>query len=135
MTDWRSATCAECGAKCLEGQTHVEHNAGWLKRMLMLDYTDLALNGYPGWETKDQGGGWGKAPPTVHLAIKNKVDKSSDDIACEWDDVSEGRFYNRDQSRDGYVFVGEGEYYDAYFYFQKLSDAVAFMKRYGGSVQ
>jgi hypothetical protein len=135
MTDWRNATCAECGAKCLQGETHKEHNAGWNKMVLMWDYLELARDGYPGWETESPGGGHPAAPPCVELRIKNKVDTASDKIATEWDDLGEGRFYYNERSDDGLSYVGEGEYYSAYFHFQKLTDAIAFKRRYGGSLQ
>lgn len=133
--DLRDATCAECGARCVPGQSHLEHNAGWRKKVLMWDWHEIALAGYPGWDLVDPGAGYEKRPPFVKLAIRNKVDKDSDDIDREFDDIATGKFYSRDFSRDGSVYVGEGEYYDAGWWFQKRADAYTFMKLYGGHAE
>ena len=42
-SDLRDAICSDCGARCIPGETHKRHNAGWLKKVLMWDFTDLAL--------------------------------------------------------------------------------------------
>lgn len=130
--DLRDAWCVECGARCVPGQTHLEHNAGWKKRLLMLDWYEVARDGYPGWDLVDPGGGHDRHPPCVKLAIKNSVDKSSTDICREFDDLAAGRFYSRDWSREGSPFVRDGEIYDAGWWFQKREDAYAFIKLYGG---
>lgn len=127
--DLRDARCAECGARCVPGQSHLEHNAGWRKKLLMWDWHEVQLAGYPDWDLVE---GYEKHPPFVKLAIRNKIDKSSEDISREFDDVAVGRFYSRDWSRDGSVFVGKGEVYDAGWWFQKREDAYEFIKRYGG---
>lgn len=140
--DLRDARCAECGARCIPGQTHLKHNAGWRKKILTWDWHELSFDAYDvGWRAL----GWdvvprdsekhGEGPSFVKLAIKNKVDKSSEDITREFDDVAVGRFYGRDFSRDGSVYVGEGEWYDAGWWFQKREDAVAFVLKYGGTAQ
>jgi hypothetical protein len=131
-SDLRDALCAECGASCIPGQTHLEHNAGWRKKVLMWDWHEIVMDGYPLWDLVESGNGHEKHPPFVRLAIKNKVDKSSEDITREFDDISMGMFYSRDFSRDGSVSVSDGEYYDAGWWFQKREDAYAFVKRYGG---
>lgn len=130
-SDLRDARCPECGARCVPGQSHLEHNAGWNKKLLMWDWHEIALEGYPGWDLVESGGQ--KHPPFVKLAIKNKVNKSSTDIDREFDDIAIGRFYSRDWSRDGSPFVRKGEVYDAGWWFQKREDAYTFIKRYGGT--
>lgn len=147
--DLRDARCAECGARCVPGQTHLEHNAGWIKKLLMWDWHEVVQDGYPGWDLVGEGididealrervvvalagGGHHKHPPFVKLAIKNKVDKSSEDISREFDDIATGRFYSRDWSRQGSPFVHDGEVYDAGWWFQKREDAYTFIKLYGG---
>lgn len=130
--DLRDARCGECGARCIPGQTHLEHNAGWKKKLLMWDWYDVAHDGYPGWDLVAPGGGNDRHPPFVKLAIKNKTDKSSEDISREFDDVAVGRFYSRDWSREGSPFVRDGEVYDAGWWFQKREDAYTFVKLYGG---
>jgi len=131
--DLRDAICAECGARCVPGQTHLEHNAGWKKKLLMWDWHDLSYDGYLGWDLVESGGR--KHPPFVKLTIRNKVDKSSDDITREFDDVATGKFYSRDFSLSGSMFVSDGEVYEAGWWFQKREDAYAFIKRYGGHAE
>lgn len=72
-------------------------------------------------------------PPFVKLAICSGKDKSSEDITREFDDIAIGQFYSRDFSRDGSCFVGEGDWYDAGWWFQKLEDLYTFIKKYGGT--
>ncbi len=131
--DLRDAVCIECGARCVPGQTHLEHNAGWKKKLLMWDWHEVSMAGYPGWDLVDSGGE--KHPPFVKLAIVNKVDKSSDDIRNEFDDIAVGKFYSRDWSRDGSCSVVPNEVYDVGFWFEKREDAYTFIKRYGGSAE
>jgi hypothetical protein len=131
-SDLRDARCTECGARCVPGQSHAEHNAGWNKKLLMWDWHEVQLDGYPGWDLVDPGSGHGKHPPFIKLAICNKIDKSSEDISREFDDVATGRFYSRDWSRNGSCGVGEGEFYDAGWWFQKREDAYEFIRLYGG---
>lgn len=131
--DLRDARCTECGARCIPGQTHLEHNLGWKKKVCFTDYAELMYKGYPGWDIVDPGGGWDKHPPKVQLAIQNKVSKSSEDICKEFDDIAVGRFYSEDLSRSGSAFVGPKEWYDAQWFFEKREDAYTFIKRYGGT--
>lgn len=96
----------------------------------MWDWHEVALAGYPGWdlmESKDE-----KHPPFVKLSIRNKIDKSSEDITRELDDVATGRFYSRDFSLSGSPCVGDGELYEAGWWFQRREDAYEFIKCYGG---
>lgn len=135
MTDWRNATCNECGAKCHEGETHLQHNAGWRMKVLSWDFSDIQMKNYPGWETKEQGGGWGMRPPYVELRHINGKGKSSEEVQLEWDDIARCKFYSRDISDDGSCCVAKGDGYGSAWYFQKRDDAVAFAKKYGGCVQ
>lgn len=114
--------CHRCGK--------TDDNGGWIKKLLMWHWHAVSLDGYPGWDLEGEAGR--RHPPFVKLRIKNKVDKSSSDIANEWDDLSEGLFYGRDWSDDGSVFVNEGETYTSGFWFQKTSDAERFIAKYGG---
>lgn len=126
-SDLRDARCAECGARCVPGQSHLEHNAGWIKKVLMWDWYEIQLAGYPGWDLVDPGRGYDKHPPCVRLGIHTRTDKSSRDVDREFDDIATGRFYSCDFSRDG-----SSTFYDAKWWFQKREDAYAFIKRYGG---
>jgi hypothetical protein len=125
--DLRDARCSECGARCVPGQSHLEHNLGWRKKVLMVDACEVAIHGYPGWDFTDRG-----EPTRITLAIKNGTGKSSGDIDRELDDVAHGKFHSFDKSRSGSPFIGEGEFYDSVWVFQKREDAYAFIKRYGG---
>ena len=129
-SDLRDARCVECNACCIPGQSYLEHNAGWKKKLLMWDWHEVAIDGYPGWDLVEGDGGM--HPPFVKIAIRNKVDKDSTDIDREFDDIASGRFYSRDWSRDGAFSVSDGEVYDAGWWFQKREDAYEFIKRYGG---
>jgi hypothetical protein len=131
--DLRDAICAECGARCVPGQTHLEHSAGWKKKLLMWDWHDVSFDGYPGWDLVESAGQ--KHPPFVRLTICNKVDKSSEDITREFDDVATGKFYSRDWSQSGLPYVSDGEVYEAGWWFQKRGDAYEFIKRYGGCAE
>jgi hypothetical protein len=129
--DLRDAICGDCGARCIPGQTHVEHNGGWLKKLLMWDWHEACCKNYPGWDLVESGGT--RHPPFVKLVIRNKKDKSSEDITREWDDLAKGRFYSRDWTDSGIPFVSDGEVYTAGFWFEKKEDAYEFVKRYGGT--
>lgn len=134
--DTRTAICQECGAKCLPGQTHLEHNAGWKKKMLSWDWHEmLAINFPKYWPDGDiiLNPDGVQHPPFVKLAICNKKDKSSTDIDREFDDIATGKFYSRDFSRNGSCCVGNHEWYDAGWWFQKLEDMFTFIKKYGGT--
>lgn len=97
----------------------------------MWDWHEVSLDGYPGWDLVEAGGV--KRPSFVKLAIRNKIDKSSEDITREFDDVATGRFYSRDWTSSGLPFVSDNETYQAGWWFQKREDAVAFVRRYGGT--
>lgn len=131
-SDLRDARCAECGARCVPGDSHLEHNAGWRKKVLMWDWIDIALSGYPGWDLVDPGNGDAKHPPCVRLAIRNGTDKDSLDIDREFDAIAVGQFHSEDLPREGSVFVRKGEVYDAKWSFQKREDAYKFVRLYGG---
>ena len=131
--DLRDAICAECGARCVPGQSHLDHNAGWKKKLLMWVWHDVSFDGYPGWDLVESGGE--KHPPFVRLTIRNKVNKSSEDITREFDDIATGKFYSRDFSLNGSMYVGDGEFYDAGWWFQKREDAYEFIKLYGGHAE
>ena len=133
-SDLRNTRCKECGAHCVPGQTHLEHNAGWKKKMLMLDWHELCCDKWPGWHSVTSPNGE-KHPPFVKLAIRNDFDKSSLDIDREFDNIATGKFYSRDFSRDGSVFVNKGDWYDAGWWFEKLEDAYTFIKKYGGNAE
>lgn len=69
--------------------------------------------------------------PFVSLAMKRGY-VDSRKIAIEFDDIATGKCYYRDWTESGLPFVNEGETYQSGFWFEKLSDAQEFQKRYGG---
>lgn len=101
-------------------------NGGWLKYVLIWDWHDLAFRGYPGWGRPSGS----DSPFAVHLTVVSGRDKSSREIAVEWDDVAEGRFYYRDWTESGIPFVGEGEQYRSAFWFQFERDRERFLELY-----
>lgn len=104
-------------------------NAGWLKYVLMWDWHEIALAGYPCWDLE---GAPGKChPPYASLDVVNGKRKSSRDIAAEWDDLAVGRFYYRDWTDSGTPFVRKGETYHSGFWFEKIADRDRFVERYG----
>lgn len=102
-------------------------NGGWNKYVLVWDWHDIALSGYPGWDLTER-----KHPPFVTFAIEHKFGRSSRDIAVEFDDIAEGRFYYRDWTNDGIPTVSDNEIYYTGFWFQKTSDRDRFVELYRG---
>ena len=103
----------------------------WRKKLLAQEWCKVWQDDYRGWTLVESDGK--KRPLFVKLAIRNKIDKSSKEICREFDDVAEGKFYSRDWSSNGSVYVNEGEVYDSGWWFQKLEDAYEFVRRYGGA--
>lgn len=85
----------------------------------------LSWSGYPGWDIVDPGGGNYPHPPTVVLRIRNKTDRSADDIGNELDGTIQNKFYWSEWLDEGGVFIREGDWYNARFSFQKKEDAYA----------
>jgi hypothetical protein len=135
MTNYRSdlldATCSECGARCVPGQTHLEHNLGWKKNVLMWNYLEEVFSGYPGWDLVERSGSK-PAPSFIELTIRHNVDKGSDVIAREFDDIAIGKFYYREWQDDGCVCLGSKSVYHSGWHFQKREDAYKFYEKYGG---
>lgn len=101
-------------------------NLGWLKMVLMWDWHDLVMQRWPGWE-REPGG---KEPARVDLVVVKGRDRSSRELATEWDDLSRGRFYYRDWTDTGLPFVGDGEAYRSAFWFELVEDRNEFSRRY-----
>jgi hypothetical protein len=107
--------------------THLEHNAGWKKKLLPWNWHEVSLDGYPEWDLVDTAGG--KHPPFVKLPMI-AGEKISTDIDRDFDDIAIGKFYSRDWPREGSPFVRDGEVYDCGWWFQKREDAYEFIRRY-----
>lgn len=102
----------------------------WLKMIPSWDWHKLVLAGWPGWVVDNALG----EPNFATLEIVKGTDKSSRDIAIEWDDLSEGQFYYRDYTKSSLPFIDEGEMYKSIFCFQYLRDAVKFCEVYGAKL-
>jgi len=89
-------------------------------------------------------GGWNKNLPmwdfyvrddlknwhTSRISIKKGENKSSHQIASEFDDIAEDYFHWRDKTESGLPFVEDGEVYLAYFDFKSARDKEEFDRRY-----
>ncbi len=103
-------------------------NWDWNKALPIDIWYKLVFAGYPNWEISPDGN-----PICVSLRIVNEIDKSSRNIAIEFDDISQGDFYYRDVTNDNIPFVEPKEVYYSYFYFQLGADAYNFSKKYNGT--
>ena len=112
--------CGACGS--------VDDNAGWRRKLLMWNWHQVSIDRWPGWDRTES-----QQPAGVRLSIINKRDKSSDDIANEYDSTDGGLFYCRDVSLDGSCYVGPGERYEALFWFERIADRDTFHAKYGGT--
>lgn len=106
----------------------------WNKKITSWDWHQLVLDGCPNWDTPSYEGDH-PVPASILLTIKNKVDRSSKDIAIEVDDWCEGNFYYRDFTSNGLPFISTGDSYNARFWFQLAVEAEEFYKRYGGEIE
>ena len=98
----------------------------WNNNLGSSDFYEIQANGYIGWDKIN-----GKEPYFVMLeTIKNK-DKSSHEIAVNFDDISHGNFHWRDWTKSSLPFVDEGEIYWSGFTFQFTEDAKKFVELYG----
>lgn len=119
------SACERCGL--------VDDNAGWINKVLMMNWHLLSLDGWPGWDCVVHGEG--KAPSFVKLRLCVGKTPSSTAIDREWDDLAEGLFYSRDWTSTGSPFVRHGEEYSAGFWFEKADDRDRFMMRYATLVE
>ena len=99
----------------------------WNKSLGSSDFYDIQFNGYIGWDKIDN-----KEPYFVMLEIIKNKDKSSHEMAVEFDDISHGNFYWRDWTESSLPFVDEREAYWSGFTFQFAEDAKRFVELYGG---
>jgi len=99
----------------------------WNKSLGSSDFYDIQFNGYIGWDKIDN-----KEPYFVMLEIIKNKDKSSHEMAVEFDDISHGNFYWRDWTESSLPFVDDGDIYWSGFTFQFAEDAKRFVELYGG---
>jgi hypothetical protein len=84
------------------------------------------LTSEPDWDDD----GVSLSPPFV--MIGSDGGERSRRAATELDDVATGLFYYRDWTNSGTPCVAEGELYFSGFWFQRMADAEAFHKKWGG---
>lgn len=102
--------------------TSATDNAGWNKYVLMWDWHTLCRTGWPRWDIDP----CTKEPYVVCFSTTKGRDKSSRDIAIEFDDLASGRFYYRDYTDDTLPFVRDGEVYNSSFWFENQQDLELF---------
>lgn len=69
--------------------------------------------------------------PVVLIEIRKGIDTSSREMAITFDDISKGKFYYRDYTKNGLPFVEEKEVYWSTFSFEYLEDAKKFAEMFG----
>lgn len=103
---------------------HEVDNGGWLHRLLMWQFNNHALDGYPEWEIERE-----KSPAFVRLAHKRGPGAvESHALASAWDDVAEVDFYQRDWTSDALPSVAKGDVYWSGWWFATLAERDRFVK-------
>ena len=97
----------------------------WNKNLRMSDFYKIQLEGYKEWDKTDN-----NKPYFIEFSIVKGRNKSSRDIAVEFDDIAKGYFYYRDWTNSGLPFVDEGEVYNSGFCFQLKEDKEVFVKMF-----
>ncbi len=114
----------ECDAKETE-RLGLPEGWDWRAALPSWVWHSVALAGYPDWDRV------GDAPPFVML--KHSESDASRKAATKFDDDAIGLFYYRDWTSSGIPFLSSGEMYWSGFWFQKMSDALAFHAEHGGA--
>lgn len=103
--------------------------ADW-KRMLAIDqFYHLQAAGFPGWNP-DEKIVMGREVSCVTFDTEKGKDKTSREMAVEFDGIAEGNFYYRDWTGSGLPFVEDKEVYNSRFWFQYSSDLQKFKDMY-----
>ena len=101
-------------------------NGGWRKKLLTMDWHEVSLDGYPGWESESVDGI--KTPPFVKLTHTRQAEEvESSTLATKWDDIAEEPFYMRDWTDDGIPFVSKGETYWSGWWFKTVAERDRFV--------
>lgn len=107
-------------------------NAGWLKKMLVWDWTDVVLAKYQGWQIDMEQKRWPDRTPAfvklTHVRRSSRHEVESRVLCVAWDDVAEVRFYQRDWTDDGIPFVRDGDTYWSGWWFQTCTDRDRFLE-------
>lgn len=103
---------------------HEVDNCGWLHRLLMWNFNNHALDGYPTWEIEREG-----SPAFVKLTHTRGNDAvESHKIAAEWDDLAKVDFYQRDWTDDGIPVVRDGDTYWSGWWFATIAERDRFLE-------
>lgn len=122
MTSKRLASYPEVVRAAIDAG-HTVDNAGWRHRMLMWNFNNHALDGYPGWEIERE-----RSPAFVKLEhVRGVGEVESHALAAAWDDIAEVDFYQRDWTDDGLPMVREGETYWSGWWFATVAERDRFV--------
>lgn len=104
---------------------HEIQAGGWLHRLLMWNFNNHAIDGYPGWEKEtDRSPAFAKLQ---HERGNSESDVESHKLAAAWDDVAKVDFYQRDWTDDGLPFVREKEVYWSGWWFATIVERDRFL--------
>jgi hypothetical protein len=110
---------------------HEVDNAGWLHRMLMWNWHQHAMDGYPGWEIENasEPNKYERHPAFVKLThTRGKGEVESHKLAAAWDDIAEVDFYQRDWTDDGLPSVNKGDVYWSGWWFATIAERDRFVE-------
>lgn len=125
----RTKTYAECKAKVI-ADGHELRNGGWRFRMLMWNWNNHAIDGYPGWEIENPTAERYERHPFFVKLTHTRVEGDaveSHALAAAWDDVAEHDFYQRDFTDDGIPFVSGGGRYSSGWWFATKAERDRFI--------
>jgi hypothetical protein len=118
----RAATYGEAIERAIAAGHDID-NAGWLKRMIMWNFNNHAIDGYPGWEIeRDRSPAFAKL---THRRGKGEVESHA--LAAAWDDIAAEPFYQRDWTDDGIPFVRDDETYWSGWWFKTIAERDRFL--------
>lgn len=122
--DDQNGNCANCGAPRQSPKRPRSDGWDWNKLLPIDEFHKIAYAHYPAWEKNDD------LPYCVDFSITKGKDRSSREIATEFDNIAVGHFYYRDWTESGLPFVDDGEVYRTAFIFQRVEDYIEFKRRY-----
>jgi hypothetical protein len=129
----RAATYDEIIERAKAAGYEIE-NGGWKQKLLMWNWNNVSLDGYPGWAIEHGSPPWcriehvnGDTWEGGKRASDRPATKSSSDVANAWDNVAEVQFYTRDLSYDGSVSVMNREPYGSLWWFRTTAERDRFL--------
>ncbi len=103
-----------------------KQDLGWKQKLGTMDWHDVCLDGYPGWEMETVEG---KPVPAyvklTHTRGEGTVESST--LANKWDDIANEPFYTRDWTDDGIPFVHKGGTYWSGWWFKTVAERDRFV--------